>query len=213
MGIRAISQRSISNRARVNSLLCGNTPALPNNNIPTPSSTPSSSASARYLPNLRRRNLEPVIDINRRAKDGNFGLALNPLKPDVQVPQEVIGVLKEPKAKSELLQEMLQEAKDKGDQSKILVTKLYINGYAAIKSCVLGEVVIFIRDEKSIEKIPSQFGKCVIYTWDELVELRRWKVGADDLKLAHDIKREFGGRIEITSSNRNQKETEKRRIS
>lgn len=193
MGIRVISQRSISNRARINGLLCGNTSAI--DIKPEIKSEIKSESEYRYLFNLRRRNLEPVIDINRRAKDGNFGLALNPLKPDVQVPQEVIGVLKEPKAKSELLQEMLQEAKDKGDQSKILVTKLYINGYVAIESNVLDEIVIFARDEKSIERVPSHLRKYVIYTWDELIELHRWKVGADDLKLAHDIKREFGGRI------------------
>jgi len=193
MGIRAISQRSISNRARVNSLLCGNTSAI--DIKPEIKPEIKSESEYRYLFNLRRRNLEPVIDINRRAKDGNFGLALNPLKPDVQVPQEVIGVLKEPKAKSELLQEMLQEARSNNDNVKLLVTKLYINGYVAIESGVLGEVVVFIRDEKSIEMIPSHLRNYVIYTWDELVELHRWKVGTDDLKLAHDIKREFGGRI------------------
>ncbi|MCX6343467.1 MAG: hypothetical protein NT018_00160 [Armatimonadetes bacterium] len=77
------------------------------------------------------------------------------------------------------------------DQAGKLMQMLATSGYAIIKSGVINDVIIFVRDETIV--VPDQWARKVRYTMDELTLM----IGSapEAVKQLHDVKRIFGGTV------------------
>ncbi|MBI2842690.1 MAG: hypothetical protein HYX78_04760 [Armatimonadetes bacterium] len=83
------------------------------------------------------------------------------------------------------------------DQARRLQHLLDTQGYAGIRSSIIDDVVVFVRDESVV--VPHKWTTKVRFTLDEL----RLMVGSspDAVKQIHEVKRVFGGKVVPSGDN------------
>ena len=88
-------------------------------------------------------------------------------------------------------QRMAQRCRPHSDQAATLEHMLATDGYTAIRSTVLNDVVLFVRDDSVA--VPDKWADKVPFTMDELALV----VGSapEMLKQIHEVKRVFGGKV------------------
>lgn len=69
------------------------------------------------------------------------------------------------------------------------------DGWFAFRSAVLGEVVVAVRDEAALGRVPATLEGAARYSTRELAELGG--VDARDLGVLHSFKKLFGGRMTV----------------
>lgn len=84
-----------------------------------------------------------------------------------------------------------QEGSPQSDQARKLEHTLATRGYACIRSSIIEDIVIFVRDDSVV--VPDKWADKVRFTMDELALM----VGSspEAVKQIHEVKRVFGGKV------------------
>ena len=86
-------------------------------------------------------------------------------------------------------------AAQSSDQAARLQHLLDTQGYAGIRSGIIDDIVVFVRDDSVV--VPAKWASKVTYTMDELTLM----VGSspEAVKQIHEVKRVFGGKVVPTT--------------
>ena len=78
-------------------------------------------------------------------------------------------------------------------ESDAIAQQLASKGWVLVLSVVLGEPVVMKRDASVSVSLPDRYREAVVYLAEEVASLVG--VGPEELRVLHEIKRVFGGRI------------------
>lgn len=111
-------------------------------------------------------------------------------------------------SRQSLLQKLRVKTAQSSNEGRCPIWEALTNGkIVAVNSSILGERVLWVRDEEIKERVQLKHPTVAVYTLIELQRLTDAATSSEQLRLIHEAKRALGGEVQLNKSEINSKET------